>query len=92
MDKVYVYQAVYGEGKEFSQDVNVELYHDEERALGEMKKDYKNVRKEFIEKGGYDEDDLSVDTTRKNIITLSADEDSDWWEGKVFEKTIKKSY
>lgn len=86
---VYVYQAVYGEGNEFEQDVHVELFHDEEKALKELEKDYKNVFNEFVEKGGYDTDDLDTDRSVKNTIILSADNHSDWWEGKVFEMKVK---
>lgn len=86
---VYVYQAVYGEGNEFEQDIHVEVFRDEEKALKELKKDYKKVLKEFVESGGYDKDELVTDTSIKNTITLSADHHSDWWEGTVFEMKVK---
>lgn len=86
---VYVYQAVYGEGEEFEQDVHIEVFHDEEKALKELKKDYNKVLKEFVESGGYDNDDLDTDTSVKNTITLSAGDNSDWWVGKVFEVKVK---
>ena len=87
-DKIFVYQAMYGDGDEFAQDVHVELFFNEKDAIKEMKKDYEEVRKEFIEHG-YDESDLETDTSCKNVIFMSANYNDDWWEGKVFEQKVK---